>query len=75
MDDITLGRAATLKWIREYITGIIENHADDWTPDEVAETVDEAADDLQKVAEGPKGARWIISDCAMASTGYNIKQL
>ena len=75
MDDLRLGRAAALRWIRDYMAETIKNHLEDWTAEEITENIIDASVDLQEVAEGPAGAEWLITDCAMAPTGYAIKQL
>ena len=50
MDDLEIERHAAIEWLKNGQGEIIKNHADDWTPDEVADTVAEIADDLAAVA-------------------------
>ena len=73
MDDLEIERHAAIEWLKNAQGETIKNHAEDWTPDEVADTVAEIADDLAAVAGWSDARTVVIYDCPMAGSGFAVR--
>lgn len=72
---ITLGRGAALRWLAEALRGLVEARTDDgWSGDELAELAGDIAADIETVAGSKNSTRWIVEPCAMAVSGFAIRE-